>query len=165
MSILDLDAELSQSLSATEAAPDYVTPENGVYILTVKDTSAEKKDFKDKEKARKEGKGDQFIQLKAVYTIDEVIEQEGAPIKAGSMFSEQWVFGDPGTSYFKARVRDIAVATGAKEEDIDGLSVKEALEAMKGLSFKVNIKQNKRQVEGNEMINVRLNNVRPVDAA
>lgn len=164
MSILDLDAELSQSLAATEAAPDYVTPENGVYILTVADTSADKKPAKDKEKAIKEGKPLEYIALGLRYTIDQVIEQEGAPIKPGSLFSEQFVLGDPGTSYFKARVRDIAVATGGNADDVDALSIKEALEAVKGLSFKVNIKQMKRTTPQGEMINVRLSNIRAVDA-
>lgn len=160
MSILDLDAELSQSLAETEAAPDFITPENGVYILEVADTSAEKRNTKDKEKAIKEGKALTYISLGVRYTILEILEQEGQPIKPGSIFSENFMLGDPGTSYFKARVRDIAVATGGKEEDVDSLSIKEALEAVKALTFKVNIKQ----VKKGDNINIRMSNIRAADS-
>lgn len=163
MSILNLDDALSQSLATTEAAPDFVTPETGVYIFEVTETSAEKKEVKDKEAARKEGKPTEYIALGIRYTIREIIEQEGQPIKPDSLTSEQFTYSDQGLPYFKARVRDIAVASGGAAEDVDGLSIKEALEAIKGIAFKVNVKQQKRNVNGTEMVNARFSNIRHVE--
>lgn len=160
MSLLDLDAMLGQSLSTTEAAPDFITPENGSYIFEVKDTKASKKEVKDKAAALKEGKPTEYVSLEFTYVIAEVIDQEGHPIKPGSLFSERFIFSEQGLPYFKARVRDIAVASGGSEEDADSLSIKEALEAVKGIRFAVDVRLNKRVVNGNELVNARLNNIR-----
>lgn len=159
MSLLDLDEMLGQSLSATEAAPDFITPENGTYVLVVKDTKASKKEVKDKAAAIKEGKPTEYVSLEFTYAVDSVVEQEGHPIKPGSMFMERFTFTEQGLPYFKARVRDIAVASGGSEDDADGLSIKEALEAVKGIKFTTVIKLSKRTVNGNELVNVRLNNI------
>jgi len=159
MSLLDLDEMLGQSLSATEAAPDFITPENGTYVLEVKETKASKKEVKDKAQALKDGKPTEYVSLEFTYAVDSVVEQEGHPIKPGSLFMERFTFSEQGLPYFKARVRDIAVASGGSEEDADGLSIKEALEAVKGIKFTTVIKLNKRVVNGNEMVNVRLNNI------
>lgn len=164
MSILNLDDALSQSLSTTEAAPDFVTPENGVYVFEVEATGAEQKDTKDAKKAQAEGKPLKYIVLKLTYKITDIIEQEGAPIKPGSFTSEQFILNDQGLPYFKARIRDIAVASGGSAEDVDGLSIAEALEAVKGITFKVNAKQNKRTVDGNEIVNIRYSNIRNAEA-
>lgn len=159
MSLLDLDEMLGQSLSATEAAPDFITPENGTYVLEVKETKASKKEVKDKAQALKDGKPTEYVSLEFTYAVDSVVEQEGHPIKPGSLFMERFTFSEQGLPYFKARVRDIAVASGGSEEDADGLSIKEALEAVKGIKFTTVIKLNKRVVNGNEMVNVRLSNI------
>jgi len=159
MSLLDLDEMLGQSLSATEAAPDFITPENGTYVLEVKETKASKKEVKDKAQALKDGKPTEYVSLEFTYAVDSVVEQEGHPIKPGSLFMERFTFSEQGLPYFKARVRDIAVASGGSEEDADALSIKEALEAVKGIKFTTVIKLNKRVVNGNEMVNVRLSNI------
>lgn len=158
MSILDLDSMLEQSLSETVAAPDFVTPENGIYVLTVKDTSAEKKEAKDKKKAEAEGKPTTYVQLKFFYNIDEVVEQEGAPIRVGSLFSETFTVSDAGLPFFKKRVAEIAVSQGEDAAVADSLSIKEALEMVKGVQFKTTIKQRK----NGDNTNVNLNNLRPV---
>lgn len=164
MSLLDLDALLGQSLSTTEAAPDFVTPENGVYIQTVVEAKAAKKDVKDKAAATKEGKPTEYISLEFTYQINEIVEQEGQPIKPGSLYSERFMLTAQGLPYFKARVRDIAIASGGAAEDVDGLSIGEALEAVKSVQFKVNVKLNTRKVNGNDVTNVRLANLRAPDA-
>lgn len=152
--LLNLDDMLGQSLETVQAAPDFVQLENGVYILTVKDTKAEKKASKDK------AKGD-YILLTLQYEVAEVIEQEGTPIKVGSLTSESFMFTEQGLPYFKGRVAQIAVANNGSEEDVNGLSVKEALDAVKGMAFKVNAKQSK----NGERVNIRLQNIRAADAA
>jgi len=165
MTILNLDEMLGQSLDAVVAAPDFVTPENGDYILTVKDTKAEKKDTKDKEKAAKEGKPLSYVTLAFNYEIAEVIEQEGQPIKVGSLFAERFTLSDQGLPYFKSRVASIAVANNGSAEDVDSLTIKEAMEAIKGMSFRVSVKTDKRKTDNGEITNVRLNNIRAVDEA
>lgn len=162
-SILNLDELLGASLDAVEAAPDFITPENGVYILIVKDTKAEKKEVKDKEKARKDNKPTEYVALKFTYTIDEVLEQEGTPIRPGSLFSEQFTLTEQGLPYFKARVAAIAMANGADAEAVNSLSVREALECVKTMAFKTTVKQSQRTHEGRALVDVRLNSIRPVD--
>lgn len=152
--LLNLDDMLGQSLETVQAAQDFVQLENGVYILSVKDTKAEKKASKDK------AKGD-YILLTLQYEVAEVVEQEGTPIKVGSLTSESFMFTEQGLPYFKGRVAQIAVANNGSEEDVNGLSVKEALEAVKGMSFKVNAKQSK----NGDRTNVRMQNIRSVDSA
>lgn len=152
--LLNLDDMLGQSLETVQAAPDFVQLENGVYVLTVKETKAEKKASKDK------AKGD-YILLTLQYEVAEVIEQEGTPIKVGSLTSESFMFTEQGLPYFKGRVAQIAVANNGSEEDVNGLSVKEALDAVKGMAFKVNAKQSK----NGERVNIRLQNIRAADAA
>lgn len=160
MSLLDLDAMLNQSLATTEAAPDYITPENGVYKQTVKEAKASKKAAKDKDAALKAGKAPEYISLELTYVIDEVIEQEGHPIKPGSIYSERFMLSEQGLPYFKARIRDIAVASGGTEEDANNLSIGEALAAVKGIQFITNVTLNKRSLNGSDIVNVRLSNIR-----
>ena len=164
MSLLDLDALLGQSLATTEAAPDFITPENGVYVQTVTEAKAAKKEVKDKAAAIKEGKATEYVSLEFTYQINEIVEQEGQPIKPGSLYSERFVLNPQGLPYFKARVRDIAIASVGVAEDVDGLSVGEALAAVKGIQFKTNIKLSKRKVGDNEVTNTRLANIRAVDS-
>ncbi len=152
--LLNLDDMLGQSLETVQAAPDFVQLENGVYVLSVKETKAEKKASKDKTK------GD-YILLTLQYEVADVIEQEGTPIKVGSLTSESFMFTEQGLPYFKGRIAQIAVANNGSEEDVNGLSVKEALEAVKGMSFKVNAKQAK----NGDRVNVRLQNIRAADSA
>jgi hypothetical protein len=154
MSLLNLDDLLGQSLDSVEAAPEFVQLENGLYNLSVKDTKAEKKASKDKTK------GD-YILLTLQYQVDEVHEQEGTPIKVGSLTSESFMMSEQGLPYFKGRIAQIAVANGGSEDDVNGLSVKEALEAVKGMAFKVNAKQSK----NGDRVNVRMQNIRAVDSA
>lgn len=165
MSLLNLDEMLGQSLASTEAAPDFITPENGDYILVVTEAKAVKKEVKDKAAALKEGKPTEFVSLPFTYTIEQIIEQEGQPIKPGSLFNENFMLTETGLPYFKARVRDIAVANSAAAEDVDALSIGEALKAVKTLSFRCTIKLSKRNVNGNEISNVRISNIRPADSA
>lgn len=164
MSLLDLDALLGQSLATTEAAPDFITPENGVYVQTVTEAKAAKKAVKDAAAAVKEGKPTEYVSLEFTYQINEIVEQEGQPIKPGSLYSERFMLTLLGLPYFKARVRDIAIASGGAAEDVDGLSVGEALAAVKGIQFKTNIKLSKRKVGDNEVTNVRLANIRAADS-
>lgn len=152
--LLNLDDLLGQSLESVEAAPEFVQLENGVYTLTVSEAKAEKKASKDK------AKGD-YILLTLQYKVEEVVEQEGTPIKVGSLTSESFMFTEQGLPYFKGRIAQIAVANNGSEEDVNGLSVKEALEAVKGMSFKVNAKQSK----NGDRVNVRLQNIRAADSA
>lgn len=154
MSLLNLDDLLGQSLDSVEAAPEFVQLENGLYNLSVKDTKAEKKASKDKTK------GD-YILLTLQYQVEEVHEQEGTPIKVGSLTSESFMMSEQGLPYFKGRIAQIAVANGGSEDDVNGLSVKEALEAVKGMAFKVNAKQSK----NGDRTNVRMQNIRSVDSA
>ena len=121
-------------------------------------------DVKDKAAATKEGKPTEYISLEFTYQINEIVEQEGQPIKPGSLYSERFMLTEQGLPYFKARVRDIAIASGGAAEDVDGLSIGEALEAVKNIQFKVNVKLNTRKVNGNDVTNVRLANLRAPDA-
>ncbi len=141
-------------MAEVEAAPNYVEPENGIYILTVADTAAEQK------KSKEEGKDD-YVQLKHVYQIDKVIQQEGMPIAPGSLFSDQWMFNDKGLPYFKARSCDIAEANGESREEIGALKVGELLSGVKGMSFQCVIKKTPRK-DAEGRFNIRIESISAV---
>lgn len=151
MSMLNLDALLDQSMAEVEAAPNYVEPENGQYILTVEDTGA------DQVKSKEAGKDD-YVRLKHVYKIEQVVQQEGMPIAPGSLFSDSWMFSDAGLPYFKARSCDIAEANGEDREAIGGLKVSELLAGVKGMTFQCVIKKTPRKDDPTRY-NIRIENI------
>lgn len=161
MTMLNLEALLDESMDAVEEAPNYVTPENGVYILEVVDTGAEAveaKPAKDGQEAK-----DGYVRLKHVYSIKEVISQEGEPIAVNSLFSDSWMATDTGLPHFKTRTLDIAEANGEDREALGKLKLGEMLAGVKGLVFKVVIKKVARAGAGNEgRYNTRLENIQKV---
>jgi hypothetical protein len=152
--MLNLDALLDQSMAEVEAAPNYVEPENGHYILTVADTSADKK------KSTKEGQED-YVVLKHQYRIDEVKQQEGMPIAPGSLFSDQWMLTDKGLPYFKARTLDIAEANGEDREALGGLKLSEMLAGVKDMQFQCIIKKTPRSDDSGRF-NIRIESIAAV---
>lgn len=164
MSLLNLDELLSQSMSAVEAAPNYVDLETGVYILEVVEAKADKKKTKDEAKAKAEGKPLEYVQLIHQYKVVEVLQTEAdkLPVAAGSLCSDQWGLNEKGLPYFKTRTADIAVANGEERATVDTLSIKECLDAVKGLQFKCSAKKVVRMDNGQERTNVRIENISAV---
>lgn len=139
MGMLNLDEMLDADLSAVEAAPNFITPENSVCILEVTDAKAEKK-------TRTNPKPDEdkeYVVLKLTYGIDSVIEQaEGTiPMQPGSLFSDQYQFSDKGLPHFKSRAQAIAAANGEDPEEVGQAKVSQILAALVGMKFKAAIKK------------------------
>lgn len=164
MSILNLEEMLGESMQEVEAAPNYVTLETGSYILVVKDTDAKKMKAKDEEKAKKEGKPTEFVQLQHLYEVEEVLSTEGnaMPVAAGSLTTDTWQFTEQGKPYFKSRTVDIAVANGEDGEAIGALSAGDMLQGVKGMRFKCTATKTPRS-DNPAFFNVRISNISPAE--
>lgn len=161
--MLNLDELLDSSMEDVETAPDYVEPENGVYILKVAEAKIEQGSITDPakvQKAKDEGKPTTFARLRHTYSIEQVISQEqGTPIKPGSMFSDQWMASkESGLPYFKARTIAIAVANGEDGDTIGKLSIREMLEGVTDLSFRCVIKKTPRS-DNSGRFNIRVEQI------
>ncbi len=159
MSMLNLEELLGQSMAEVEAAPDYVTLETGVYTLEVVDTGI-KKQKRDMSKPENKDKDPEFVQLSHTYKVVEVHNVEGnvLPPAVGSLTTDTWMYGETGLPYFKSRTLAIAEANGSSPEEVNGLSLGEMLEGVKGLKFKVVATKTERS-DAPGRYNVRLSNI------
>lgn len=146
MSILDLDAMLSQNLETVEAAPEFVTLETGVYDLKVVKVDAKKREAKDKAAAAAAGKATEWFDLVITYGVENTVSLEKSdalPPKPGSLIQENFQFTEKGLPYFKSRVVAIAVAMGGTEADANSLSPKDVMDTFPGVAtFRANVKKN-----------------------
>lgn len=147
MGMLDLDALLDSDLKDVEAAPNYVTPENGIYKLVVKDAKAEEK----KSTKPEAGKPDTYAVVILQYEIAIVHEQqEGTmPVAPGSLFSDQFQFSEKGLPYLKTRLADILTANGEDGVDVVNTTKMSALLiGIKGMEFECQIKKVAQKKDG-----------------
>lgn len=167
MGMLDLDSLLDQDLANVEAAPNYVTPENGVYRLKVTEAKAEEK----KSSKPEAGKPDHYAVIVLQYSIEQVYEQqEGTlPVAPGSLFSDQFQFSDKGLPYLKTRLAEILTANGEDGTAIVNSTKMSALLAgIKDMEFEVRIKKVAQKKDGvvvEGQYNTRLENITAPRAA
>lgn len=114
--LLDMDSILDQTMDAVKDVPDYVTPTNGNYVLSV--ASSELKPGL----PAKAGKEATAPRLVITYRIEEVLEAEGLPPATGSLFSEGFTGTAQGLEYFKKQVRKIL-----NTDDLGSASVRDLL--------------------------------------
>ena len=147
--ILDLDALLDGSLDNVQAAPDYVTPPPGNYMLAIDDAKLEK--YKSKE-----GKEGVRIKLgyKVVQTIDLSENTDEPPVADGSMFSESFLYTEEGLPYFKKTAQNILDV-----KSIEGVSMRELLDGLKGTEFRARIGSRTSEKDGKKYENA---TIRPV---
>ena len=156
MPMLNLDALLDSSMDAVKEAPNYVQPENGIYHLEVVETEIKKNTSKE------EGKDD-YATMHHEYKILKVEQQEGMPIAEGSLFGDRWMYQDKGLEYFKTRTLDIAEANGEERAAVAGLSLRDMLTGVKGMTFKCVITKSARTGAGQEgKFNTRISNIQAI---
>ena len=128
--ILDLDAMMDIEMDKVETLPDYVTPPDGVYILSVNDCKVEKYKTKAKDgKPEKEGS-----RIRLTYCVDKTMETADIPVKDGSLFSDSFMGTDDGIKFFKKQAMNILNVS-----DLAGARMKDVMDGLKGVSFKAKI--------------------------
>jgi len=104
--LLDLDSVEDMDFDTIEDAPGFVTPPNGLYVLTVTKACIEAY----KTKARNGKPSENRKRFAHYYSIDKVIELEDAneqSPKIGDKFSERFMFNDQGLKYWKTKAKSI----------------------------------------------------------
>lgn len=109
--LLDLDSVEDMDFESIEDAPGFVTPPNGLYLLTVQKACVEAY----KTKARDGKPSENRKRFAHYYTIDKVLEledtSEQAP-KEGDKFSERFMFNEQGVKYWKTKAKAILGEVG-----------------------------------------------------
>lgn len=133
--LLDLDEVLGESIDNVDDAPEFITPPDGLFRLSMVGAKAEKYKTTDKES----GAEVQKTRLKLIYGVEEVKElsdPEDAPPSKGAMFSEQFMTNKQGLSYFKRQAKNIL-----GEDTIKGATIGQILSELgNGHSFDAEVK-------------------------
>lgn len=133
--LLDLNDVLSANIDGVEDAPEFVTPPDGSYRLSIKDSKAEKYKTTDKESGNEVEK----TRLKIIYQVEatkELADAEELPVANGSLFSEQFMTNPQGLSYFKRQAKNVL-----GEEMIKGVTIGDILKELpNGHSFDADVR-------------------------
>lgn len=131
---LDLGAMMDETLDNIEEAVGFTNPPAGEYVINVKDCMVEKYTPKPKDGVQ-EGEKQRFKLLYEVGSTISLADTKEQPVPDGSLFSETFMGTEEGLGYFKKRVREIMnVGT------VDGVKLREIMDAVKGTSFTARIK-------------------------
>lgn len=145
--ILDLEAMMDGTLDAVVAAPEFINPPAGDYVLGIKDAKLEK--YKSKTD-QKEG-----VRIRVSYTVNQTVElpanSEELPVPDGTMFSESFMYSEEGLPYFKQRAQNIL-----NVKSVEGVSLRELFDALKGTEFPARISIRKSTVNGKDFENVNI---------
>ena len=165
--MLDLNAMLTQGLNTVEAAPEFVTPDNGVYDFEVVKIDTKHRKAKDPAKAQAEGKKTEWYDIVFTYglTTVQLESDQGFPVRPGSLIQEQFQFTDTGLEYFKTRVEQIVVAMGGTAEDANSMTVKDVIDTFPGAAkFRGHCKTTKETYDGKEFTRTRISQVVAIPA-
>ena len=143
--ILDIDSILDSNLGSVEDVPDYVTPPEGLYILTI--IKAEVDKYKNKE-------GTEGLRLKLTHRVDQTVETEDIPVSDGSLFSETFQATDDGLKYFKKAAKKML-----NVDDFESASIRDVLATLENHTFKAKVTIRKSESNGKTYENVQ---VRPI---
>lgn len=97
--LLDLDALLDGNLEAVPDVPDYVTPPEGTYQLSVADIALDN--------SRKDKTGKPVIVIITTLKVEATLETKSMPVADGSMFTERFTHSEEGLKYFKRFAKNI----------------------------------------------------------
>lgn len=131
-SLLDMENLLDTATDAVENRPDYVNPEPGIYNEIYRGfKEAEKVAQKDTDTRKK---GDKYKVIILNYEILETVEggNPNAPIKPGSLSSEQFTLSAEGLPAIKQRYAQIL---GVEQEELTG-SMREIMTVAKDMMVK-----------------------------
>lgn len=144
------DIDLDESVDGTVAAPDFVVPPNGLYLLAVKKVKTSTKEDKDKDgKLVKKSRANVTI---TVVSTKEIAEGEiGVP--DGSMFGMNYQWTEQGKGFLKAFAEKVVGA-----EAIKGASWKAIFAELESRQFEARIRVKK----DGDYENINLNDVKPV---
>lgn len=143
--LLDLNDVLNTSIDGVEDAPEFVTPPDGSYRLTVNDAKAEDYKTTDKETQEELKK----TRLKIFYSTvktKELSNPEEQPVADGSLFSESFMTNAQGLSYFKRQAKNIL-----GEDAIKGATIGDILkELCQGHQFDADVRVKVSQGKGQD---------------
>lgn len=144
-SLLDMDSILNQSIDDVDTAPEFVTPPDGAYLLTIADAKLESYKFTDKKTQVEEER----TRLKIFYQVvqtNKLVSEEESPVPAGSLFTEQFMTNPQGLSFFKRQAKNVL-----GEDTIKGTSIGEILKELPNnhtFNADVRVKTEKVKIEG-----------------
>lgn len=144
--ILDLDALMDETMDGVEDLPEYVTPPEGIYMLSVKEAGFDRYKAKDTKEEK--------IRVKFTYTIDETIETDELPVPNNSLFTETFQFNEEGKKYMKKAAKAILNVSS-----LDGVSLRDIFSSLESTQFKAKIAIRKSESGGKTYENV---NIRPI---
>lgn len=107
--LLDLDALLDGNLAAVPDVPDYVTPPEGTYMLSVADVTL------DKQERTKDGKTIPVVVIVNTIKVEATLEAKGMPVADGSMFTERFTHSEEGLKYFKRFAKNVLNVTDVED--------------------------------------------------
>lgn len=126
MSQIDLDALLDGNLSEVEAAPEFVTPPTGFYIVGIVSAVLEPFDKKVRDDQGNEtGATEPAARIRITRQLVEVKEyadDDAVPVAPGSLYSDSYMYDERGQSMFK---RDVGIWLGADESEVGSLSLRD----------------------------------------
>lgn len=144
--LLDLDNVEDLDFDGIEAAPGFVDPPDGVYILNV--TKATIESYKTKEgEARK-----RFAHYYQISKVEELADSGEQAPNIGDKFSERFMMNEQGIKYWKSKAKDIVGEMGK-------VSVANVLAALSSgdYSFKARVQTKKSKgKDGKEYRNVQV---------
>lgn len=134
--LLDLDALMDAEMDKVETLPDYVTPPEGAYMLSVVEAKIEPFDMKAKpaeggQPARAAQKGNR---IRITYKVEKTMETSDLPVRDGSLFSDSFMGTEDGLKFFKKQAMNILNVT-----DLSGARLKDILDGLKDVAFKAKI--------------------------
>lgn len=143
------DIDLDESVDGTVAAPDFITPPSGLYLLAVKKVKTSTKEDKDKDgKLVKKSRANVTITVVETKDIGDEV-----PVPDGSMFGMNYQWTEQGKGFLKALAEKIVGA-----EAIKGASWKAIFAEMEGKKFEARIRIKK----DGDYENVNLNDIKQV---
>ncbi len=142
--LLDLDLVNNLNFDEMESAPGFVTPPDGIYILTLTSAKAEKYMTKD----TPEKKGEPKARITHFFNIDKVLElsnhnEQEPPV--GSKFSIRFQINENGLKFWKSHTKDI-LGAGAEGSNLTVAAVLKELNSG-SYSFKARVKQKKSDIK------------------
>lgn len=97
--LLDLDAILDGNLADVADVPDYVTPPEGTYQLSIADVTLDD--------SGKDAEGNKRIVIINTIKVESTIEAKGMPVADGSLFTERFQYSEDGLKYFKRFAKNV----------------------------------------------------------
>ena len=115
--ILDIDSILDMAMDNVVDIPDYVTPDTGLYTLSIKDVTI--KPGKDDTKAAR---------IIVLIAIDSTLQlaDNGMPVADGSLFQQSYQGTKEGLEFFKRDAKK-----WLNVEELSGLSMSDVFEGLK----------------------------------